>query len=323
MVGPLRVAFFGTPDFALATLRRLHGSTHDVVLVVTQPDRPRGRGQKLTPSPVKAFAVEQGIPVLQAERLRDEAFLASMTDARLDLAVVAAYGRILPKPVIDQPRLGTINVHASLLPRWRGAAPVHRAILAGDRETGVTIMRVVPALDAGPMLAVRRTAIGSTETSAELEGRLAELGAELLVETADRLAAGPIAEVAQPEAGVTYAHRLERRDSVVDWARPAVDVHNQIRGLQPWPVATVLFHGRRLLLLESDVAFESSCAVAPGCVADVTRDSIVVATRPGAVRLTRVQGEGRGPMAVRQFLAGHPVHPGDQFAPVPMGPAAS
>jgi methionyl-tRNA formyltransferase len=184
-------------------------------------------------------------------------------------------------------------------------------------------MRVVLALDAGPMLAVRRTAIGPAETSAELEGRLAELGADLLADTADRLAAGPIAEQSQPEAGVTYAHRLERRESLVDWVRPAADLHNQIRGLQPWPVATVLFKGRRLLLLGSDVASDPLTTVPPGTVADVTPDGIIVAAAPGAIRLTRVQIEGRGPMAVRQFLAGHPVRRGDHFDPIPIGPAVS
>ncbi len=251
MVTPLRVAFFGTPVFALATLERLTASAHDTVLVVTQPDRPRGRGHHVVSSPVKVFAGERGIPVLQPERLREPAFLETLAGYDLDLAVVAAYGRILPAALLTVPRLGMINVHASLLPRWRGAAPVHRAVIAGDKETGVTIMRVVPALDAGPMLAKVRVDIGPHETSAVLESRLAALGADLLVATADRLAAGPIPESPQPEEGVTYAKRLERSESRVDWNQPASDIHNRVRGLQPWPVATVMLRGRRLRLLGS------------------------------------------------------------------------
>ena len=312
----LRVAFFGTPAFALATLERLGRSRHETVLVVTQPDCPRGRGQHVVPSPVKAFAVERGIPVLQPERLREPGFVDTLVGFNLDLAVVAAYGRILPAPLLTVPRLGMINVHASLLPRWRGAAPVHRAILAGDRETGVTIMRVVPALDAGPTLATTRVGIGPHETSDVLESRLAVLGADLLVETADRLAAGSVEETPQPEDGVTYAKRLERSESRVDWNRPAADVHNQIRGLQPWPVATVMFHGRRLRLLGS-VPEDERTRSSPGTVVSVDEDGFVVASDPGAVRIVRVQLEGRPPVAAREFLHGHRVAVGDRFDPLP------
>ena len=317
MVTPLRVAFLGTPAFALATLERLHRSRHTVVVVVTQPDRPRGRGHQLSASPVKAFAVEEGIPVLQPDRVRDDAFLSALEASNLDLAVVAAYGRILPAAMLQIPRLGTINVHASLLPRWRGAAPVHRAILAGDRETGVTIMRVVPALDAGPMLARATVAIGPDETSAALEGRLAEVGADLLLETVDRLAEGPVPEVEQPADGVTYASRLERAESRVEWDRPALAVHNQIRGLQPWPKAAVLFHGRRLQLLGSEIARDDGAARAPGSVIAVDASGFTVACRPGAVRITRVQLEGRPPASAGEFLNGHHLAAGDTFDPLP------
>ena len=321
MVAPLRIGFFGTPAFALATLDALHRSTHDVVVVMTQPDRPRGRGQKLTDGPVKAFAVAEGIPVLQPERLKDETLLAELSAFRLDLVVVAAYGRIIPRAMLALPRLGMINVHASLLPRWRGAAPIHRAILAGDAETGVTIMRVVFELDAGPMLSVVRTPIGADDTSGELETRLAALGATLLVDTVDRLATGPVSETPQPEAGVTYAHRLERADSHVDWKRPARVIHNQIRGLQPWPAVVTLFKGRRLSLLGSVVDARSHDAVTPGTVIDVTAEDFVVATGTGAVRVTRVQMEGKSPLTVRQFLSGYPVVIGDRLDPLPAPPS--
>jgi methionyl-tRNA formyltransferase len=335
VVTPLRVAFFGTPAFALATLERLVASRHQTVLVVTQPDRPRGRGQHVTPSPVKAFALEQGIPVLQPERLREPAFSETLAGFKLDLAVVAAYGRILPAALLTVPRLGMINVHASLLPRWRGAAPVHRAILAGDSETGVTIMRVVPALDAGPMLAKVRVDIGPHETSAVLEARLATLGAGLLVETADRLAAGPIEEEPQREEDATYANRLERSESRVDWNRPVPDIHNQVRGLQPWPIATVMFRGRRLRLLGSvpedeETRRESFSLIpdeklsrrvsSPGTIVAVDEDGFVVACRTGSVRIVRVQLEGRAPATAREFLNGHHVSVGDVLEPLPVDP---
>lgn len=321
MVTPLRIGFFGTPAFALATLEALCHSAHEVAVVMTQPDRPRGRGQKLTASPVKAFAATKHIPVLQPDRLKDETLMAELAAFRLDLAVVAAYGRIIPRAMLALPRLGMINVHASLLPRWRGAAPIHRAILAGDAETGVTIMRVVFELDAGPMLSVVRTPIDADETSGELETRLATLGAELLVDTVDRLAAGRVSEAPQPDDGVTYAHRLERGESRVDWARPALAIHNQIRGLQPWPAAVVMFKGRRLTLLASAVDARTFGDVSPGTIAEVTADEILVAAGTGSIRITRVQMEGKSPLTVRQFLSGHPMAVGDRLDPLPTPPS--
>jgi methionyl-tRNA formyltransferase len=314
----MRVVFFGTPAFAERSLARLVESRHRVVAVVTRADRPRGRGQKVLPGPVKAYADSHAIPVLQPERIRDEAFTREIAAMNADLGVVAAYGKILPQSLIDAPSLGTINVHASLLPRWRGAAPVHRAILAGDTETGVTIMRVVQALDAGPMLALRRTAIGPDETSADLELRLASIGAELLVETIDAMEAGPLAETPQPETGVTYAARLEKQDSRVDWSRPAAVIHNQIRGLQPWPLASVVLNERRLLLLGSEVAGGVSARVEPGTVASVDAAGIAVAAATGTVRITRLKLEGKPAISARDFLNGHRVAPGDRMEPLPV-----
>ena len=320
MVTPLDIVFFGTPAFAERSLAALVGSPHRVTAVVTQPDRPRGRGQKLTPSPVKAFAASHAIHVLQPERMKDEGFVAALRALAPDLAVVAAYGKILPQSLIDLPRLGTINVHGSLLPRWRGAAPVHRAILAGDRETGVTIMRLVQALDAGPMLSRVPVTIGENETSADLERRLADAGAALLVETTNALARGPVQETPQPAEGVTYAHRLERKESAIDWTQPAADIHNRIRGLQPWPLAVVLLHGRRLALLGSEAVADASCPRAPGTVVHVSADAIDVAAGSGIVRLTRVQLEGKPAMAVREFMNGHRMAAGDRLEPLPVTP---
>jgi methionyl-tRNA formyltransferase len=318
VVTPLRVGFFGTPAFALSTLEQLAASSHHVALVVTQPDRPRGRGHQIALSPVKTFAVARDIPVLQPERLREPDFLDTVAGFNLDLAVVAAYGRILPAPLLSVPRLGMINVHASLLPKWRGAAPVHRAVLAGDRETGVTIMRVVPALDAGPMLANTRVTIGPHETSAVLEARLATLGARLLVETVERLAAGSVTEEPQQEDQATYAHRLERSESRVDWNRPAEEIHNRIGGLQPWPVATVLYKGKRLRLLGSvPEAHEASGHASGGVVVAVDDDGFVVRCHPGAVRILRVQLEGRPPATAPDFLHGHHLAVGDRLEALP------
>jgi methionyl-tRNA formyltransferase len=324
MVMPLRVLFFGTPAFAVPSLTRLFESAHEVVGVVTQPDRPRGRGQRIAPEAVKVAAVAQGVTVLQPGTLNDTAFLSSVRALAPDLGVVAAYGRLLPQSLLEVPRLGLINVHASLLPRWRGAAPVHRAILAGDGTTGVTIMRVVLALDAGPMLARVATDIADNETSHELDARLAELGAGLLVDTIDRLAAGPIAEEAQDEQLVTYAARLERREGQVDWARSATEVHNQIRGLQPWPLAAALLGGRRVMFLRSSVDPEITSAVSfgePGTVVHVDRHSFSVATLGGSVRILELQEAGRAPMGVGAYLNGRPVAVGDRLLPLP-GPAA-
>ena len=313
---PLRIVFFGTPAFAVPTLERLFASGHAVAATVTQPDRPRGRGHRLQPSPVKSAAAGR-VPVLQPTKLSDPEWLATLRDLRLDLGVVAAYGRLLPQPLLDLPRLGVLNVHASLLPRWRGAAPVHRAVLAGDRETGVTIMRVVLALDAGPMLAARATAIAPDETSAELETRLASMGAELLAETVDRVAAGPVEEAPQDERFVTYASRLERQESQINWQRPATAIHNQIRGLQPWPLAAAQLQGRRVLLLRSQVADERPSLAAPGVIERVERDALLIAAHPGLVRLTEIQLEGRSPVRVREFLHGRSVRAGERFEPLP------
>ncbi|HKB14055.1 MAG TPA: methionyl-tRNA formyltransferase [Vicinamibacterales bacterium] len=317
MVGaPLRVVFFGTPEFAVPTLDALLVSRHHVVGVVCQPDRPRGRGQKTSAGPVKARALSAGVPVLQPERLKDEGFLSSLAALHADLGVVAAYGRILTDAVLATPRLGMINVHASLLPRYRGAAPVHRAIIAGERETGVTIMRVVKALDAGPMLATIRRPIGADETSDEVERDLARIGAPLLVETVDRLAAGTAVETPQDDSAATYAPRLTKEDGVLDWHASAARIHDVVRGLHPWPHASTFLHERRLILLRSRPSAAAPDA-APGTVVDARGGDLVVAAGSGRVHLLELQAEGKRPMTAREFLAGHRISPGDRFSPAP------
>ncbi|HEY7473891.1 MAG TPA: methionyl-tRNA formyltransferase [Vicinamibacterales bacterium] len=310
---PRRIVFFGTPAFAVPSLSALIDSTDSVVAVVTQPDRPRGRGQQVRPEAVKIHAQARGVDILQPGRLRDEAFLSAFRSLKADLAVVAAYGRILPSALLEMPSQGFVNVHASLLPRWRGAAPVHRAIMAGDVRTGVTIMRVVPELDAGPMLASSTVDIGLDETSAELEARLASLGAGLLVSTLAQLSAGPVPETPQDADLVTYAPRLERRESRIDFARPAAAVHNQIRGLQPWPLAAALLRGKRVMFHRSHIISDIERDGEPGEITAVDAEGLVVATQPGVIRVLELQAEGKQPVPAAAFARGFHLTAGARF----------
>ncbi len=308
---PLRVVFFGTPDFAVPTLDALIDAGHQVVGVVTQPDRPRGRGQRTSDAPVKARAVSAGLPVLQPQRLGDTAFVDALAALRPDIGIVAAYGRILTPAVLRTPRLGCLNVHASLLPRYRGAAPVHRAIIAGDPETGVTIMRMVDALDAGPMLAAVRRPIAIGDTSDVVERDLGRLGARLLVDTLADLQAGRVRETPQDDAAATYAPRLTKEDGRIDWTVSADRIHNLIRGLHPWPHAFTFLKGERLILHRSSIAPDAITAAAGTVIEGVTR--LRVAAGSGAVDILEIQTEGRRPLPIREFLAGHPVRIGERL----------
>jgi methionyl-tRNA formyltransferase len=317
-VSPLRLVFFGTPEFAVPALDALLHSRHSVVGVVTRPDRARGRGQKTSVTPIKARALLANIPVLQPERLNETGFLAALTGLTVDLGIVVAYGRILTESVLAMPRLGLINVHASLLPRYRGAAPVHRAVIDGEPETGVTIMRMVKALDAGPMLATARRAIGPDETSAEVERDLARLGAPLLMSVVEALAAGPVPDVPQDDRAATYAHRIAREDGILDWTRPATVLHNLIRGLHPWPHAFTYHRGKRLILLRSTPLEEDPRRfAAPGTIVEASADKFRVATGAGTLAVTELQAEGRRPMTAREFLAGHAMASGDVLTTEP------
>ena len=312
----LRVAFFGTPVFALPTLDALLRSRHEVVGIVTQPDRPRGRGQKPMDSPVKARARAAGVALFQPDRLVDPSFVRGLDELRLDLGVVAAYGKLLTDELLRLPRLGMVNVHASLLPRYRGAAPVHRAIIAGESVTGVTIMRVVKALDAGPMLASLTRAIGPEETSEEVERDLALLGAGLLVETLEAIAVGKAVETAQDDKAATYASRLTKADGAIDWSAPATRIHDLIRGLQPWPHAYTFLKEHRLILLASTVLHEEPAAD-PGTVLEARGDRLAVAASDGVVLVSKLQAEGKRPMTARDFLAGHPIAAGGRLTSRP------
>jgi methionyl-tRNA formyltransferase len=312
-VSPLRIAYFGTPEFAVPGLRALIASTHDVVALVSQPDRPRGRGHKLQPTPTKLVAAAAGIPVLQPTRLKDDAFADALRALSLDLAVVAAYGRIIPDRILEIPRLGMINIHASLLPKYRGAAPIHRAVINGDTETGVTIMRVVSELDAGPAFAVERIPIGPDDTTPEVERALAEIGAKLAVRVVGQLAEGSAVEVSQNHAEATYAPKLERDEGAIDWSLPASDIHNRVRGLQPWPLVSVTIDGVRCSIYRTSVSGETTTAP-PGTVIAASNGVLAVAAGDGrVVRILEIQPEGKRVMSARDFLSGRRVQSGDRL----------
>jgi methionyl-tRNA formyltransferase len=304
MTASLRIAFMGTPDFAVPTLAMLAASPHRVVCVYTQPPRPAGRGQALRPSPVQLRAEESGIPVRTPASLRDPAVQAEFAALDLDLAVVIAYGLILPAPVLAAPRLGCVNLHASLLPRWRGAAPIQRAILAGDAETGITLMQMDAGLDTGPMLAQRRVAIGPDTTAASLHDTLAALAADCLRENLPDLAAGALTAVPQPAEGVTYADKLRREEGVIDWRQGAAEINRQVRAFNPWPGTRFRLDGEEVKLL--------AAAPAPGSgePGTIIAAPLVVACGEGALAVTRVQRPGRAPASAADFVNGLRLRPG-------------
>ncbi|MCA1563282.1 MAG: methionyl-tRNA formyltransferase [Acidobacteria bacterium] len=315
MSRPLRIVYFGTPAFAVPSLERLIGSPHDVVSVVSQPDRPKGRGQRLIPTATSEVAARSGIPVLQPERIRDLGFSDLIAALQPDLGVVAAYGKILPDALLGVPRYGMINVHASILPAYRGAAPVQRAVIAGERETGVTIMRVVRELDAGPTFAIARRAIGPDETSEDVERGLAELGAGLLLDVVTAMAEGRAVETPQDDAKATYAPKIVRAESTVDWSLPAARLHDLVRGLQPWPLVAVSIDGARHLIHQTARTDRQTDAPG-GTVIDAAGEHFEVAAGDRRVlRIVRIQPEGRRVMTAREFLAGHQVAVGARFGP--------
>jgi methionyl-tRNA formyltransferase len=310
----LRVAFAGTPEFASTALAAIHAAGHTVPLVLTQPDRPAGRGMKLTPSPVKQLALDLGVTVAQPRSLRldgkfpDEAAAgrAALEAARPDVLVVAAYGLILPQWVLDLPRLGCLNIHGSLLPRWRGAAPIHRAIEAGDAETGITIMQMDAGLDTGDMLLTEREPIAFDDTTGLLHDRLAALGARLVVQALADAAAGALTPVKQPEAGVSYAHKIAKSEAAIAWTLPADVIERRVRAFDPFPGATFQAHGETIKLWRAQ-AGRLDVAAAPGTVIAVDGQQLVVACGDGALALLDVQRPGGKRVAVAQWLQGQPL----------------
>jgi methionyl-tRNA formyltransferase len=295
----------GTPDFAVETLKALGQAGHDIVCVYSQPPRPAGRGMAERPSPVHAFAASQGIEVRTPVSLKSPEEQARFADLKPDAAIVVAYGLLLPKPILDAPRLGCFNVHASLLPRWRGAAPIQRAIMAGDAETGVTIMRMEEGLDTGPMCKAGRIAITPETTAQSLHDALAALGARLMVEV---LAQEEIACVPQPADGVTYAKKIDKAEARIDFARSAEEVRNHIHGLSPFPGAWFQVKGTRIKVLRC--AFIEAEGT-PGTFID---DRLAIACGTGAIRLLKLQRDGKGAMEADEFLRGFPIPGGTEAA---------
>jgi len=304
----MRLAFMGTPEFAVPVLRALVAAGHEVARVYSQPPRPAGRGKALRPSPVQAAAEALGIAVETPESFRDPAALAGFAGLDLDAAVVVAYGQILPQAALDAPRHGCFNLHASLLLRWRGAAPIQRAIMAGDAETGVCAMRIEAGLDSGPVLACAATPIKPEDTAGTLHDRLAEMGAALMVRVLAAVAAGTAKVTPQPEAAVTYARKIDKAEARVDWTRPAAELGAHVRGLSPFPGAWCAIGGERVKLL---LAVPEAGSGAPGEVLD---DALLVACGTGALRLMTLQRAGKGAMDAATFLNGFPVPKGTRLA---------
>ncbi len=303
----MRVIFAGTPEFAAHALRAIVAAGHVVPLVLTQPDRPAGRGMALQPSPVKRLAEANGIEVFQPPTLKDATAQEKIAAIQADVMVVAAYGLIVPQVVLDMPRFGCINIHASLLPRWRGAAPIQRALLAGDHETGVCIMRMEAGLDTGPVLLRATCPISATDNAATLHDRLAERGACLIVEALSRL---PLPAEPQPAAGVTYAHKIEKAEALIDWSKDAQELDRHIRAFNPFPGAQAQFGGQTVKLWQAVPVAGSG---EKGRILSVDRSSIVIACGSGALAVSELQKAGGKRLPVREFLAGHPLKAGDRF----------
>lgn len=324
MTHRLRIVFAGTPDFSVPALDALHGAGHGIAAVYTQPDRPSGRGREVTAGPVKRRALELGLTVEQPATLRTDDAVARLASFMPDVMVVAAYGLILPQAVLDVPRRGCLNIHASLLPRWRGAAPIQRAILAGDARTGITIMKMDAGLDTGPMLLSREITIAPGESAGSLHDRLAVLGAEAIVAAVGAWADGRLGAVPQPAEGATYAPKLRKEEALIDWSRPAVEIERQVRAFDPWPVAETRWMGRQLRIWEAAavaitsgdsfrVAADTAAGLvdtgggdaAPGCVLQASHGRLLVATGAGVLEVRRLQLAGRSAMPVAEFLNAH------------------
>jgi methionyl-tRNA formyltransferase len=306
----VNVLFAGTPEFAAGCLETLLQSRHRVVGVITQPDRPTGRGLALTPSPVKKLAAEQGIQITQPISLRDAHAQAELKRFRADVIVVAAYGLILPQPVLELPRYGAVNVHASLLPRWRGAAPIQRALLVGDRDTGVSIMQMEAGLDTGPVLLQKKIPIQEDDTAGSLHDRLAELGAGLMVQALDALEAGGLKATPQPDEGVTYAAKVDRREARVDWRESALTVNRRVRAFNPSPGAETRVRGVELKIWRCSTAAGRG---APGEVLSVSPSGLCVACGQDVVVVTEVQRSGGKRLSAAEFLRGFSLSAGECF----------
>lgn len=312
MTEPLRVIYAGTPEFAVPALQSLINSEHEIVAVYTQPDRPAGRGRKLQASPVKQVAVEAGIAVEQPENFRDEHSAQQLADYNADVMVVAAYGIILPQLILDMPRFGCLNIHGSLLPRWRGAAPIQRAILAGDTETGVTIMQMAAGLDTGDMLLKTHCPITATDTSASIHDTLASQGSEALQVVLSKLRTNELLPEVQDESQTTYAAKFNKAEAEINWQQSADQVDLLIRAFNPWPIAYTQTNGKPLRFYLTEVLGDKSVSAAPGTVLSESKQGIQIATGKGVINIKKLQFPGGKPLAVSEFLNGRSLL-GEQF----------
>ena len=304
MADGLNIIFAGTPEFAATHLDALIGSQHNLIAVYTQPDRPAGRGRKLTPSPVKQLALQHDILVRQPVSLKDKKEQQQLAELNADLMIVVAYGLILPREVLLAPRLGCINVHASVLPRWRGAAPIQRAILAGDSETGVTIMQMDEGLDTGDMLLVEKTPIHDDDTSQTLHDRLAEIGSSALLKALDLLNANELTPEQQDNNLATYADKIQKQEALIDWLQSATQIHHKVCAFNPWPVAESIVDGKKLRIWCSTV-LQGSSELMPGTVINESKSGFDVSTAEGVLRITKLQLPGGKPLAASEFLNAH------------------
>ena len=313
----MRIVFMGTPDFAVPSLEALLKSEHQVVGVVTQPDRPKGRGQEVVFLPVKAVCQREGIPVLQPLKMKDPTFLDALRQWTPDVIAVTAYGRILPPAILTLPPRGCINVHGSLLPKYRGAGPIQWAVIRGEQQTGITTMFMAEGMDTGDMLLQETVEIRADDTAGTLAPRLAEVGGRLLVETLRRLEAGTLTPQPQDDAQATMAPLLKKEDGVVDWTLPAAEIANRVRGLSPWPGAYTYVNGERWVLWRVAVGLETSGA-APGTVTKVSKDRVEVATGEGTIQLIDIQPSNSRRMTMAQYLAGHRLAEGLKLQAIPL-----
>ena len=323
----MRLIFAGTPEFARVALAHLHAAGHEVVLVLSQPDRPAGRGLKLQASAVKQFALEHALPVAQPRSLRMDgkypedalAAQAAISAARADAMVVAAYGLILPQWVLDAPALGCFNIHASLLPRWRGAAPIHRAIEAGDHETGVTLMQMDAGLDTGDMLAIEKMPIRDTDTTASLHDALAEMGGRMMVDALDAAQRGALKPVPQPMQGITYAHKIEKHEAAIDWSQSALQITQRVRAFNPFPAASAVLNGETLKIWSASVAPGVPAAdIEFGSIMAVATEGIAVAAMNSIVTITELQRPGGKRLSAADFQRGFELKPGMAFEKRPI-----
>lgn len=312
----MNIVFMGTPEFALPTLKALHHSSHSIQAVITQPDKPKGRGQKLIVSPIKQYALDSNLPILQPKTVNAPEFIDSLMKNRPDIIIVVAFGQILSETFLKIPKRFCINLHSSLLPKYRGAAPIHRSILNGDTRTGVTTMIMDKGMDTGDILLMQETPVHETDNAQTLHDTLSEMGGALVLETLKRLEENTLLPVPQDHSQATYAGKLKKEEGLIHWEQSATTLFNQVRGLTPWPGSYTLFNKKRLRIIKTKVA-TGSPDDKPGQVARVTDRGIEVGTGDGRLVITELQPEGKKSMSAKSFLAGHKIEQGTLFYPVP------